>query len=115
MNGRRISGIIILIIGIVMYFFSNYITDQVNEGKKKVSNAQKKVNQGNSLFSLNPYTKEIGKAATNPAQQEINEGEQQISEYEQIAHWLYVGGVVVVILGAGIFVISFVGKGKNRR
>ena len=114
MNIRRVSGIILLIIGIVMYFFANYIADQVTAGKEQISSAQSKVDAGNTLFSLNPYSKQIGKAVvTDPAQQQINEGKQQVSQYDQISHWLHTGGIVVMIIGAGLIIISFIGKRKH--
>ena len=68
MNGKRILGILILLCGIAMILGSVYIKQRVAEGKMQISSAQNKVNQGNSLFSLNPVSKEIGKGVTGSAQ-----------------------------------------------
>ncbi len=113
MNLKRILGIIILIAGISMYLFSNYITEQVHAGKNKISKAQKQINQANTLFSLNPVAKEVGKQVTDAGQEKIKEGEQQVQSYEQMAHRLYVGGIAAVILGAGIVAISLIKKAKT--
>lgn len=113
MNSKRTFGIILVIIGIVMFFMSNYIAQQVEEGKGQVSSAQKKVDQGNSLFSQNRVTKEIGKGMTGSAQKKIDAGKLEIAKYEGIAGWLHMGGIVVVILGACVFAYSFVGKRKR--
>jgi hypothetical protein len=113
MNKKRILGIILLVVGFAMYLFSNYIEGQVTEGRKKISSAQKTVDQSNSLFSHNPYSEEIGKGITGSAQKKINEGKNEANTYEQMATWLHVGGAILIVVGAGIFIMSFMKK--NRR
>ncbi len=115
MNYKKIIGIVIFVCGIVMFFLSNYISEQVNEVKYKISNAEKQVQQGKSLFSLSPYTKGIGDKAASSAQKKIDAGKNQVTEYEQIANLLHIGGIVFVILGAGIFMLGFINKKQNRR
>ena len=68
MTAKRIFGIVALVIGIVLVGFSSYIKSQVAQGKVKIDNAQKQVDQGSSLFSLSPATKEVGKGITDSAQ-----------------------------------------------
>jgi hypothetical protein len=105
MNIRRTFGILIVIGGIALILFSQYIKGRVQEGEEQISSAQKKVNQGSGLFSLSPYTKQVGQSMTNSAQKKINEGKQQVGHYSQLADQLQIGGIVVLILGAIIVLI----------
>lgn len=110
----RIIGILVLIAGIVMMFVSNYIYDQIGEGNRKIENAQRNVDTGESLLKLTPVTKAVGKQAMSPIQEKINEGRATIEEYEILAHRLQVWGIVLIIAGAVIFLLSFVFKKKKR-
>jgi uncharacterized membrane protein HdeD (DUF308 family) len=112
MNIRRIIGILILIGGIVLIVVSQYIKARVEEGKTEISSAQKKVNQGNSLFSLSPYSQPVGKKITGSAQKKIDEGNLQVSQYEELAGQLQIGGVVLIIIG--IIIIAIPRKSKRR-
>jgi peptidoglycan hydrolase CwlO-like protein len=107
---KKSIGFVVVILGVVSILFANYIHGQVDAGKQKVSSAEKKVGQANSLFSLNPVVKEIGQEATNRAQDKIDEGKETIGQYERIAQWLQMGGIVLVIVGAGIVLVSFLKK-----
>ncbi|MBS3904478.1 MAG: hypothetical protein KGZ39_04050 [Simkania sp.] len=111
MNFKKILGVVILIIGIGSICFSLYIKGRINEGKTQVSRAQKELDQGNSLFSLNPVSKEIGKEISGSVQKKINEGSEKIKEYEALAHWLLIGGIALIILGGGSL---FIGRKTSR-
>lgn len=115
MKALRILGITILIGGIVCILFSNYITKQVNEGKIQIEQGQKAVDTTNQLFSVSPYTKPVGKGLTSSSQKKINEGQNQVDHYEAIARTLQIWGIVAIIAGAVMFIISFFGKRKKRR
>lgn len=110
---RKISGILLVIIGITMYLMSNYIADQVYQGKKQIASAQQKVDIANGLFSQSPYTKGIGGAITSSGQKQINEGKNQVSEYELLANRLHIGGVVIFIAGIGLFLVGFLSKKRH--
>ena len=110
---RKISGIILAIIGIAMYLTSNYIADQVFEGKNQIASAQQKVDIANGLFSQSPYTKGIGGAVTSSGQKQIDEGKEQVSQYELLANRLHTAGVVIFIAGAGLFFLGFAGKKRK--
>ncbi len=112
---KRILGIVVLIAGIAMICISNYITTQVSEGKLQVSSAQKKVDQGNQLFGQNPFTKQLGQGVTGSAQKKINAGKQTIADYEVIAQRLQTGGIICIVVGAGLIIFSFFGNKKSRR
>lgn len=112
MNFRRILGFIILIIGILIMIFAYSIKNRTEEGKQQVTSGQKKVDSANSLFSMSPYTKPIGKGMTSSSQREINEGKETIAYYEKMAKWLKIGGIVVIIAGVVTIVIP---RQKRRR
>lgn len=110
MVAKKIIGLVASIIGIALILLSIYITNRTEEGKMQVASAQKKVDQGTGLFSLNPVAKEIGKEViTDPAQKKIHEGNQQIAQYEMLAKWSQIGGIALFVLGAGIV---FIGRKK---
>ena len=60
MNSKTIIGVILMIIGVVLFVFSNSISEKVAEGRGEISSAQSKVDMGNSIFSMNPTAKEMG-------------------------------------------------------
>lgn len=99
-------GIVVLAAGIGLLGFSFYIKQQVAQGEEQISTAQRRVNQGNTLFSLTPATKEIGNRMTSSAQRKINEGILEVGKYKDLAGWFQVGGIVCIILGAGILVLD---------
>lgn len=110
----RILGILMMIAGVVMFFFSNYISEQVAAGQQKINSAQSQVNMGKQLFGSNPYTKDVGQGLTNSAQKKINEGQQTVNEYTALADQLHTGGIIVAAVGVGLFVISFIGRKKKK-
>jgi hypothetical protein len=104
MKGKRtVSAVIILIVGIALIGFSRYITHEVESGKLQIADAQGKVDKGNSLFSGDPVTKQIGKGLTGGAQKKIDAGQQQINFYEGVASVTLIGGIVCVIVGVSCF------------
>ncbi len=111
----RILGIVVVVAGVGCIFFSNYITNQVNEGKIKIEKGQKSVDKSSSLFSTTPYTKPIGKGITSSAQKKINAGKEEVAYYEQLAQTLQTSGIVGIIVGAGLTIFSFFGQRKKRR
>lgn len=106
MTGKRILGIVILIGAITMIYFSYYIKNRVNEGKAQVSDAQKNVDTADSLLSLSPATKGIGKGLTGSAQKKIDEGQLQINQYEGLANYLQIGGIILVVVGVGVILMG---------
>jgi hypothetical protein len=114
MNIRRVIGILIAIIGIALIVTSQYIKTRVEEGKEQISDAQKKVDNSNSLFSLSPYSKPVGQKMTDSSQQKINEGSLQVSYYEGLSGQLQIGGIVLIALGIIIIVIPRKSKSKQR-
>lgn len=110
MRGKRITGIVLLIVGIITYLLSDYIAQEVALGKEKIANAQKQVDTGNSLFSQSPYTEDAGKILTDRAQGKIDAGQAEVDKYEKISKTLHVGGIILAIVGAGFLIVSFRSK-----
>ena len=107
MNKKRTWGVVLTVIGIAAMVISGYIQKQVTEGKRQISSAQETMKQGDSLFSLAPYGHEIGQQFTGSAEHKIKEGEKQIHFYTQVASLMYVGGIILIVIGLGIFGFSF--------
>jgi hypothetical protein len=72
---------------------------QVNEGNAQIKKAEKMVDQGNSLFSLSPATKQLGKGITQSAEKKINMGKEQIAYYTALAGQLKMAGIILLIIG----------------
>ncbi len=101
MSKKKIYAIIVIVIGIAMLFISHSIQKQVAQGKIQIAEAQETVDRGSSLFSLSPYAHEIGKEVTHSAQKKITEGQRKVEFYEQVASLLFIGGVMVIVIGLG--------------
>ncbi len=106
MKTKRIIGIIILIAGLVMEGFSFYIKKQVAEGNIEIESAQSKLDRSQGLFGSNPVAKEFGKALTGSAQSKINQGRRDVDYYTRLANNLQIGGIICIVVGAGILVIG---------
>lgn len=97
--------VLIFIIGVAMLFGSMYIKSQVEQGREQIKSAQKSVDTGKGLFSLSPYTKDVGSAFAGSAEKKIKAGSAEADRYEKIAGWLQIGGIVFMVLGVGILVL----------
>jgi len=106
MLAKRISGIIIVILGIALILFSFYIKSRVSSGREQISEAEESVRKGKQLFSLNPYSKEVGKHITGLAERKIKEGSAKADRYDTLALWFKIGGGVFIVIGAGLIFIS---------
>ncbi|MCF7806060.1 MAG: hypothetical protein K9M07_03095 [Simkaniaceae bacterium] len=107
MDLKKIIGIILAVLGISLIFISGYIRGRVEEGKQEISSGQQTVDQTNKLFSITGPTKVVGDELTGSAQQEIDEGRSQVAHYERMASQLQIGGIILIIAGAGLFVYGF--------
>ncbi|MFI5334626.1 MAG: hypothetical protein ACHQT8_05625 [Chlamydiales bacterium] len=103
---KRTMGALVFIIGLLMLGGSFYIKSQVLAGREQISSAQKNVDNGKSLFSLSPYTKDAGDLMAGSVQKKIDAGTAEANRYEQIACWLKIGGIVFMVAGAGIFLLG---------
>lgn len=110
MSGKRIFGILLVLAGVALVLTSNYISNQVEAGKEQINSAQDKVDKGNSLFSMSPYTKDVGEQITGSAQKKIDEGKLQVIQYETLAGKLKIGGIALIIVG-----LLFIIFGRKRR
>jgi hypothetical protein len=106
MKGKRLLGIVFVIAGLVLLGCSSYIRSQVEQGKVEISSGQRKVDTANSMFNMTPATKPVGQAFTSGAQSKINAGQGEVDYYEQMARSLLIGGVVLIVVGAIVFVLG---------
>ena len=111
--GKRIIAVILVAVGVGLYLVGNYIEGEVAHGRKKISSAQKTVDQGRTITGLSPVTKDIGDIATSSAQRKIDEGREEADAYEELAGWLHGGGIILFIAGSGLLVFTFIRKKKS--
>lgn len=107
MKTRRIWGVICIIVGAVMLFFSHYIAQQVAEGRIQIQQGERTIKSTESIFGMSKYTKPIGETLTSSGKRRIAAGEQDIAKYSEIARNLKIGGIVLIIVGLGLI---FIGK-----
>lgn len=106
MRGTKIFAIISFLGAAALILFSVYILRQVEIGKGQVSSAQRTMDVGQKLFSVNPVSKEVGKQLGSPIQNKIAEGSEEIARFENLAHYLLVGGVAFGLIGLGFIIFG---------
>jgi len=107
MNYKRILGIVFFLSGVALVVVSIYIKNQVDEGKMKISRAEKQVEGGKKLFSLNPVSKEVGKKIIiDPAERKIAKGKHDVNYYDRLSNWLMIIGIVCGALGIIVFIFA---------
>ncbi len=112
MNIRRISGIVLMVVGVGLFLFGNYVAGEVDQGRKKISSAQQKVDFGKKATDLSPYTKDIGNLAAKPIQKKIDEGKDEADQYQTLARWTHISAIAVFALGILLFIFSFIHRKK---
>lgn len=105
MNVRKTIGIVIAIGGVVLILTSRYISARVLEGKAQIASGQSQVDTTESLFSLTPATKPVGKGLTESGRQRIAAGQMEVDRYEQLAGQLKMGGYAMILVGLIMFLI----------
>lgn len=105
MRGKKTFGFILMILGICCFIFGTIIASQVRQGETKIQNAQKGVNTVRNTSKINPYAHEIGKLATKPVQQKINEGKTKAGKFKVISFWFRIGGIALFIVGLILLVL----------
>jgi CRISPR/Cas system CMR subunit Cmr6 (Cas7 group RAMP superfamily) len=113
MRLKKILSLFLVLLGLVAVLISLYISEKVLQGEQKISKAQKQVNQMDSLFSMDSRTKAVGKNLTDAAQKKIDAGRLTIDQYEELAFYLKIGGIFLLILGTGTTYLSFRKKKSN--
>jgi len=105
-------GLLAIIIGIALIIFVIYGKQQIAAAKGEISSAKKKVDKSNQLFSLSPYTKDVGKQMSGGISQKIQNAEHTVEYYETLFMWCQAGGIVLIVGGAGLI---FFCRSKRRR
>jgi len=106
MRTKRLSGIIIIILGICLIGTSFYIKSKVRSGREKISRAEDTVSKGKKLFSLDPFAKEAGKTITDPIDKKLKEESAKADRYDTLATWFQVGGGICIVIGGVLIFIS---------
>ena len=105
MNKYRWFAVFFLIVSCGMFGFSYYIQAQIDQGRIKISDAEKKLNQTEGLFSLSPATQQLGSGIKRAGKEKIASAEEEIAYYQSMANSLLVGGCIFAALGIGCFFI----------
>lgn len=109
---KKILSILLIILGTGCYFGSMYIENQVAAGKMKLQDAQKKLDQTDQLLSISPYSAPLGKGLKEASKGKIQEGQQQISYYTDLASNLKIASYLLIGLGFISSIFAFRKKKK---
>jgi hypothetical protein len=83
-NTKRIIGIVVLIVGIIAVIYASHL-------KGRIASSESNVKTGTSLFGGNPVGSAVGG---------VMEG--KISSYKGPVMMLMIGGIILVVVGAGM-------------
>lgn len=109
---KKILSILLLVLGGASYGGSVYIEKQVAAGNLKLQNAQKTLDQTDQILSLSPYSAPLGKGLKEASKGKIQEGQQQIAYYTDLASNLKIAGYVLA--GLGLISIPFTFRKKKK-
>lgn len=112
MNFKKIISVVLVVAGALMIAGAYSIKNQVAQGKIQLSDAESTVNTGKALFSVNPVSKEVGNQLTKSVDRKIAEGHDQIAFYSKLAENLIISGIVLIVIGVGLFIFYGRRSGK---
>ena len=96
---KKALGIFLLIFGVAAILASYVIEYRLKEGKIKIGRAQSYVEGAEGLLSLHPDAYEVGRRFTDAAQREIDQGYEEINQYEILILVLQIGGLAIILVG----------------
>ncbi len=99
-----------IVIGVGLILASNHIKERLAEAEGEISDAKRKLSQGETLFSLSPISKGIGQAIAGGAEDKIRNAEEEVQYYYRVAATCQGGGIAAIVLGA--FIVIFARKKK---
>jgi uncharacterized protein YjeT (DUF2065 family) len=85
---KKLAGLVVLLAGVVLFIFAKY-------EQHRVGNAKSSVGRGTSMFSGNAVGNSVGGYAQG-----------QLSQYDTPLKLCEIGGLVLIVLGAGILYFS---------
>ena len=103
----RVVGFLLLALGCAGLLTANYINGRVSAGKEEINEGQERLDSNTEIFSFTPLTEEIGKSLVAPEQNEINEGRREAAHYEGVSTKLHTWGIVLLIAGGIVVVLSY--------
>ena len=108
LKSLRIFGIVVLLAGVVMIGVSQHIKNEVAQGKLQIASGEQKVGVGKKIFGANQTSEKVGNTLFfDSADKKIAAGKQDIAEYTQMANQLQIGGIIAILIGAGMVVVSY--------
>ena len=105
MKGKRITGFVLMVLGICCFIFGSIVASRVKQGESQIQSAQKGVNTVKKATKINPYAHEIGTLATAPAQKKIDAGKMKASQFKVLSFWFRLGGIILFVIGIVIMVL----------
>jgi hypothetical protein len=102
LNFKQIIGLLAIILGVALLIFVFYGKNKIEAGKEEIASGKKKVAKTQQMFSFTPITKQVGQGLTSGGEAQIAAGELTIEQYEKIFMWCEIGGIALIVVGAGL-------------
>jgi hypothetical protein len=104
MNVKRVIGILLLIAGVFVIFYSNYLKAEIAAAGGK---AYREINQGTRLFGGSAFGGEVSSSLKKKTASEM-------ARYRQMVQYLLMGGIVVAIVGGAMVILCHDKKTKKK-
>jgi len=112
MRLQRMIGIIALAGGVVLLGISMYIKSEILAGNEQIAAGERKLSTIDKVFSVSPTTQQYGSQITKSGRSKIAKGKEDIAYYTDLANKLQIGGIILLVGGAGV--LLFGNKKKKR-
>lgn len=99
-NRKKIAGSILLSLGVVLIVFGSIVSGKVDQGKRKIQNAQRGVNTVRSVTGVTRYSEDIGNAATLSVQNKINSGKTKVKKFNALSLIMLILGTASSLIGS---------------
>lgn len=110
MNVKQIGGIVTALVGVALIILSFHFMQVVLEtAAQKSAEAKKSAKQITGLVPQSPVSGAIGKGIDKQIDKKVSEA---VGEYETKLTMMRYGGIALVVVGGGIFLL---GRSKKRR
>lgn len=104
---KKILSIGITVLGIILFFYGNQLSNEASLGQEKIS---QNGGSGQRRPVLGPVRRNMQNQAAENKQEMMHNVEQKIAVSQISANWLKGSGVVLFVVGVGLF---FIVKKRN--
>jgi len=108
----RILSILLLIAGLAIFGFGNYMSYEVTQKEERIAEAEEN-EEGHRRPVLGPVRRGIRTEQSETAERKIGAAKEKIASSEVTAYWLRGSGMALFIVGFGCLIFSFTRNKRN--